>query len=265
MASNLVSNLQQHPSIMPSVTMQGAYEPFDLQVARNQIAGHQTVSIFGYQASVGTTPIPIWENASTYTFPTSASTLTLVSNSTSDNTSASVLISGLDANFNPISETLFLNGTTGVTTVNSYLRVNGLVMASPGTSQVTNVGTITIKQSTNTLAQINAGVGKSQSTVFTVPNGYTFYLDLAEVNTSNSYTGSVIITYRVQALNNVTGVQLTVLQQPFVSLYSANRASDPFAYTQKTDIQWQLSASTGTVAAGVIVTGKLIKLDGQTA
>ena len=265
MASNLVSNLQQHPSIMPSVTMQGAYEPFDLQVARNQIAGHQTVSIFGYQASVGTTPIPIWENASTYTFPTSASTLTLVSTSTSDNTSASVLISGLDANFNPISETLFLNGTTGVTTVNSYLRVNSLVMVSPGTSQVTNVGTITIKQSTNTLAQINAGVGKSQSTVFTVPNGYTFYLDLAEVNTSNSYTGSVIVTYRVQALNNVTGVQLTVLQQPFVSLYSANRASDPFAYTQKTDIQWQLSASTGTVAAGVIVTGKLIKLDGQTA
>jgi len=265
MASNLVSNLQQHPSIMPSVTMQGAYEPFDLQVARNQIAGHQTVSIFGYQASVGTTPIPIWENASTYTFPTSASTLTLVSTSTSDNTSASVLISGLDANFNPISETLFLNGTTGVTTVNSYLRVNSLVMVSPGTSQVTNVGIITIKQSTNTLAQINAGVGKSQSTVFTVPNGYTFYLDLAEVNTSNSYTGSTIVTYRVQALNNVTGVQLTVLQQPFVSLYSANRASDPFAYTQKTDIQWQLSASTGTIAAGVIVTGKLIKLDGQTA
>jgi len=250
---------------MPSVTMQGAYEPFDLQVARNQIAGHQTVSIFGYQASVGTTPIPIWENASTYTFPTSASTLTLVSTSTSDNTSASVLISGLDANFNPISETLFLNGTTGVTTVNSYLRVNSLVMVSPGTSQVTNVGIITIKQSTNTLAQINAGVGKSQSTVFTVPNGYTFYLDLAEVNTSNSYTGSTIVTYRVQALNNVTGVQLTVLQQPFVSLYSANRASDPFAYTQKTDIQWQLSASTGTIAAGVIVTGKLIKLDGQTA
>ena len=63
----------------------------------------------------------------------------------------------------------------------------------------------------------------------------------------------------------MTGVQLTVLQQPFVSLYSANRASDPFAYTQKTDIQWQLSASTGTIAAGVIVTGKLIKLDGQTA
>jgi len=265
MASNLVSNLQQHPSIMPSVTVQGAYEPFDLQVARNQIAGHQTVSIFGYQASVGTTPIPIWENASTYTFPTSASTLTLVSTSTSDNTSASVLISGLDANFNPISETLFLNGTTGVTTVNSYLRVNSLVMVSPGTSQATNVGIITIKQSTNTLAQINAGVGKSQSTVFTVPNGYTFYLDLAEVNTSNSYTGSTIVTYRVQALNNVTGVQLTVLQQPFVSLYSANRASDPFAYTQKTDIQWQLSASTGTIAAGVIVTGKLIKLDGQTA
>ena len=265
MASNLVSNLQQHPAIMPSVTMQGAYEPFDLQVARNQIAGHQTVSIFGYQPSVGTTSIPVWENAAAYVYPTSASTMTLVSTSASDNTAASILISGLDANFNPISETLFLNGTTGVTTVNSYLRVNSLVMASAGTSQVTNVGTITLKQSSNTVAQINAGIGKSQSTVYTVPNGYTFYLDWAEVNTSNSYTGSTIVTYKVQALNNTTGVQVTALQQPFVSLYSANRIADPFAYAQKTDIQWQLVASTGTIAAGVIVTGKLIKLDGQSA
>jgi hypothetical protein len=60
-----------------SVTVQGAYEPFDLQVARNQIMGHQVVSIFGYQSSVTTTAIPIWENAAAYVYPTSATTLTL--------------------------------------------------------------------------------------------------------------------------------------------------------------------------------------------
>jgi hypothetical protein len=98
-----------------------------------------------------------------------------------------------------------------------------------------------------------------------VPNGYTFYLDLAEVNTSNSYTGSTIVTYKVQTINNINGVQVTALQQPFVSNYVAARSSDPFAYQQKTDIQWQLVTSTGTIAAGVIVTGKLIKLDGQSA
>jgi hypothetical protein len=228
--------------------------------------GHQTLSLFGYQAAVGNTSIPVWENAAAYTYPTSATTLTVVSTSASDDTTAKILISGLDANFAPISETIALNGTSGVTTVNSYLRINNLLMTYPGTSQTTNVGTITVKQSSNTLAQINIGVGKSQSTIYTVPAGYTFYLDLAEVNTSNSYTSSNIVTYKVQAINNTTGVKLNVLQQPFVSIYTANRASDPFAYTEKTDVQWQLQTSTATtVAAGVIIAGKLIKNDSQSA
>ena len=250
--------------IVSSVTRGGATEPFDLQVARSQILGHSIVSLFGYQSSVTTTAIPIWENATTYTYITTASTLTLVSTSASDDTSAKILISGLDSSFNPISETLAMNGVTGVTTVNSYFRVNSLLMVSPGTSQNTNVGTITLKQSSNIVAQINAGIGKSQSTIYTVPAGYSFYLDLAEVNTSNSYTGSTIITYKVQAINNNTGVKLNVLQQPFVSIYTANRSSDPFVYLEKTDIQWQLITSTGTIAAGVIVTGKLIQNNNNT-
>jgi len=246
-------------NVVSSVTRSGAYEPFDLQVARNQIYGHQQVNIFGYQASVTTTSIPVWENATTYTYITSASTLTLASTSASDDTVAKVLISGLDSGFNQISETLQMNGVTGVTTLNSYYRVNNLVLISAGTGQTTNVGVITLKQSSNVVAQINAGISKSQSTIFTVPAGYTFYLDLAEVNTSNSYTGSTIVTYKVQAINNVTGVKLNVLQQPFVSIYTAQRQANPFLYAEKTDIQWQLVTSTGTISAGVIITGKLIQ------
>ena len=246
--------------VTSSISRMGAYEPFDLQVSRGQISGHSTLSLFGYQSAVGNTKIPVWENATAYTYITSASTLTLVSTSASDDTVAKVLISGLDSSFNPISETLALNGTSGVTTVNSYFRVNSLTLTTPGTSQTTNVGTITLKQSSNVIAQINIGIGKSQMSIYTVPAGYSFYLDLAEVNTSNSYTSSNIITYSVQAINNVTGVKLAVLQQPFVSIYVANRASDPFVYTEKTDIQWQLVTSTATtVSAGLIIAGKLIK------
>jgi len=246
--------------VTSSISRMGVYEPFDLQVSRGQISGHSTLSLFGYQSAVGNTKIPVWENATAYTYITAASTLTLVSTSASDDTVAKVLISGLDSSFNPISETLALNGTSGVTTVNSYFRVNSLLMTTPGTSQTTNVGTITLKQSSNIIAQINAGIGKSQMAIYTVPAGYSFYLDLAEVNTSNSYTSSNIITYSVQAINNTTGVKLAVLQQPFVSIYVANRSSDPFLYTEKTDIQWQLVTSTATtVSAGVILAGKLIK------
>jgi len=242
-----------------SISRESRTEPFDLQVSRNQIYGHQTLSLFGYQSAVGNTKIPVWENATTYTYITSASTLTLASSSASDDTLANILINGLDANFKPISETLTLNGVTGVTTINSYFRVNSLLMVSPGTGQTTNVGTITLKQSSNIVAQINAGIGKSQSTVYTVPAGYSFYLDFAEVNTSNSYTSSNIVTYSVQAINNNTGVKLQVLQQPFVSIYTANRSSDPYLYSEKTDVQWQLVTSTATtIAAGIIIAGKLI-------
>jgi hypothetical protein len=246
--------------VTSSIARMGTVEPFDLQVSRGQISGHSTLSLFGYQSAVGNTKIPVWENATAYTYITSAGTLTLVSSSASDDTVAKVLISGLDSSFSPISETLALNGTSGVTTVNSYFRVNSMVLTTPGTSQTTNVGTITLKQSSNVIAQINVGIGKSQMAIYTVPAGYSFYLDLAEVNTSNSYTSSNIITYSVQAINNVTGVKLAVLQQPFVSIYLANRASDPFVYTEKTDIQWQLVTSTATtVSAGIIIAGKLIK------
>ena len=263
MASNLVTNLQQNPAVMPSVTVQGAYEPFDLQVARNQIAGHTTVSIFGYQANVTTTSIPVWENATTYTFPASAATANVASSSASD-VGATVLINGLDSNFNPLSETVTIASGNTITT-NSYLRINSLFLTKPGSGFNTNQGNVTVKQGANTIAQINTGIGKSQSSVYTVPNGYTFYLDYVEANTSNSYTSGNYLIYNVVTINNVTGVQSSILQQPFTSIYTATRTQDPFAYGQKTDIQWQLKTSASTYAVGLIVTGKLIKLDGQSA
>jgi len=254
-----MANVVNTNNSVNSISRQARTEPFDLQVSRGQITGHQTLSLFGYQSAVGNTKIPVWENATAYTYITSASTLTLTSSSTSDDTLASVVINGLDSNFKPISEIIYLNGTSNVTTVNSYFRVNSMLMISPGTGQNTNVGTITLKQSSNIVSQINAGIGKTQSTVYTVPAGFSFYLDFAEVNTSNSYTSSNIVTYSVQAINNVTGVKLNVLQQPFVSIYTANRSSDPFLYAEKTDVQWQLVTSTATtIAAGVIIAGKLI-------
>ena len=60
--------------IVRSITQVGTYEPFELQVARGQITGHSTVNIYGVQASVATSYIPVWENASAYTYPASAAT-----------------------------------------------------------------------------------------------------------------------------------------------------------------------------------------------
>ena len=106
--------------------------------------------------------------------------------------------------------------------------------------------------------RINVGIGKSQNAWYSVPANYDFFIDQVEINTSNSYTSSTILTYNVQATNNVTGVTLSVLQHPFVSIFTITRPN-PFRYTQKTDIQFQLKASTSTIGAGLVVNGKLIQ------
>ena len=245
-----------------SVTVQGAYEPFELQVARNQIMGHSVQNIFGYQASLTTTLYPIWENLSAYTYPVSATTMLLYSSSASD-TNVSVLINGLDANFNPISETLVLtNGATGVTTVNSYLRINGMLL----NSSVGNVGKLSLSNAgkTITYAAMTANLGKSQAAIYTVPAGYTFYLTRVDITTALTAGGSASLNYQVYSKNNVNGVALTVLQTSFVNQYSILRVT-PFAYTEKTDLQWQANTDTGTAHVGVNVEGYLIKNDSQSA
>jgi len=256
-----------------SITRQSKTEPFDLQVARGQVFGHSVVSLFGYQSAVGNTTIPVWEVTSVYpAYLSSAATFYLYSASASDS-GAIILVNGLDANFNPISEYVTITGVTNPTgsTVKSYLRIQSLFLFAPASGQKNNVGKITATTSNtyagittgasgNAYAYINATISKSQMSVFTVPAGYSFYLDIAEVNTSNTYAGSEYLTYSVQATNNVTGVQLNVLQQPFVAIYTINRSTVPFLYTEKTDIQWQLTTSTSTtIAAGMVIAGKLIR------
>jgi len=235
--------------------------PWYMQVARGLVPGASVVNIYGYQtalpASGGATYYPVWENTTAYTYPASATTMLLWSSSGSD-TNVSVLIQGLDASYNQISETLVLtNGTTGVTTVNSYLRINGIQTAG----SVNAVGTLNLGNAGKTIqyAEIVAGNGKSQMMIYTVPNGYTFYLTRSNAYSSlNGNTAGNYANYRVQTFSS-TGLVQNLLQAPFTTNYQTLRIS-PRAYTQKTDIQWQASGNpaSGTFSVGIGVEGVLI-------
>jgi hypothetical protein len=243
-----------------SVTVQGAYEPFDVQVARSQIMGHSTVNIYGFQPSVATTQIPVWEVASGYTYPASATTMNLVSSDAGD-TTMTVLIQGLDSAYAPISEVLALNGTTDVVTTKSYLRINSMSVAAG-----TPAGAITLKDLTNTTtyARINASIGRTQMSIYTVPAGFTFYLSRIDAYTSlNGFTAN-FVTYRNFAINNVTGARSVSQQAPFTNWYHAQRVM-PRPFTEKTDIQLQCRVDTGTGAVSIAAEGYLIKNDCQTA
>jgi hypothetical protein len=256
-----MSGPQFYTSPPHSVSVQGAYEPFDLQVSRNQIMGHSVQNIYGYQSSVTTANIPLWENAAAYVYPVSATSMNLASSNAAD--TATILISGLNASFAPITESVVLNGTTAVATVNSFIRINSM-QVSVGSS--TNpAGTVTLKDPTNTTtyAQINAGIGRTQMSIFTVPAGYTFYLSRVDCNSSFNGNNANYVTYKNYNVSS-TGVVTVTQQSPFTAWYHSQRVM-PRAFAEKTDIQFQFQTSAGTAAVNCSVEGWLIKNDSQSA
>lgn len=229
-------------------------ESFQLQVARGLVGGHTSLNIAGYQSSVGSTFIPIWENATAYVYPIAAGQMLIWSSSSSD-VAVLIRVSGLDENYAIISEDILLtNGTAGVTTVKSYLRITSLAVIDG----VNPVGVISIGNSGKTAeyAKIAVNAGTSSMTVYTVPAGYTFYL--AKVNVFTHVKNNQQAIYRSYTVNS-SGIIRAILQTPFDLSYVSEKTV-PRPYLEKTDCQWQCQCS---VAApiGMQIEGVLVKND----
>ena len=239
-------------NIVASVTRGGAYEPFDLQVARGQITGHEVVNVFGYATAVSTSFVAVWENNAAYVFPTVASTMVVTSSSASD-TAVTILISGLDSSYNRISESVTLNGTTAVDTVNTYWRINSVV-----TTAGNAVGTMYVKNAGGTTyAQITIGNGRTNMSVYTVPAGYTYYLYQISAWSSTSVTSGVYATFRA-LITSSTGVQNVTLSIPFLNSYEVARPF-PISVLEKADAQWQCKSSGAGLGIGTLVIGVLVQ------
>jgi hypothetical protein len=233
--------------------------PWYVQVARGLVPGCSSVNIFGYNSAMGTTACLVWElgNVPTqYVYPTAAVQLSIVSSSASDTSAKSILIVGLDSSYNVISETKTLNGTSAVTTVNSYFRVNSVIMTNS-----VNTGAITVTSSSpsasNVVAKIDAGIGKNQAALYTVPAGYTLYGNRFSGFSSEAGGGNNYSLWIAKSSNAVTGQSFTIAQSPYANNYLIQRTT-PFTFAEKTDIQWQGLNGTGSHPLGVNVEGVLI-------
>lgn len=228
---------------------------FEMQVAMGKVPGVQGLSISGYNPAVGTGFIPAWEDG-TYVYFNTAATVLVWSESASD-TNVSVLISGLDSNYNTQSEIVVItNGTTGVQTTKQYLRINSIGL----TRTPQNVGKIHAGSldKTITLAYIGSNsdpsLGRSQMTVYTVPAGYTFFLTQSNWYTNQSGAQTAIYRSWTRSAGGVINIVLTF---PFVTNYSSTKVV-PRPYLEKTDIQWQVASSSGTSRIGGQIEGYLV-------
>jgi hypothetical protein len=151
--------------------------------AEGKFIGREIENKFGRNPDVDAAE-DIWDGGGDYTgFPTSTlETVTVISSSTNDaaaGTGARTMrIFGLDGSFNQIQEDLILNGTSGVTSVNTYRRIYRAFVLTAGSGNY-NAGTLTIRHTTttaNVFSVMPVATNIAQITSYTIPAGYTGYL-----------------------------------------------------------------------------------------
>jgi len=136
---------------------------YTYEVALGLRQGAATWNKFGYNADVDSaSPEIIAAFGGTFTYLTSASTLTLVSSSVNDTSAGtgarSLVIYGVDANRKTQIEVVALNGTTNVVTDTTWLGINRASIYLAG-SGLANDGNITITATTGGSTQGYMPVG----------------------------------------------------------------------------------------------------------
>ena len=262
-----MATIQQTGVIWDSITKNGKHEPFELQVGRGLITNHQLVEIFGYSTQIGGTALgPLWEGLSqsggTYTYPSSAGVVVLLSASGATDAGLIIQVNGLDSSYNLLSESVTLNGSGTATTTNSFFRINGMFVTNG-----VNAGNITGKIATVLYAQINGSVGQTQMSLYTVPKGYTFYLTYVQANASIGFTSSNYMIYAEYNKFNIAntiqengynyslnGNTTLLSQSPFVQIFNIPYTV-PVGHPGGTDIQFQMKSNTGGPFVGSIFAG----------
>lgn len=201
-------------SEIASIARYGRTEPFELQVARGQIAWHSGVTVFGFNGDVDSSPETIWPGGGLLAFPSSALQMSVSSSSVNDTSAGTgartVYISGLDGSYNETSETVTLNGQTAVMTSNSYLRINEAYVASAGSlnsaagSIYIGTGVVTAGVPATVYDIIAYDYNRRVTGSYTIPAGYTGYLaqglfSAGQSGGSNAVTGRLM----TRGLNNI--------------------------------------------------------------
>ena len=226
-----------------SISQVGTTEPFELQLARGQIPGHTAIQRLGRvpAMSVNTTGT-LWDiNDTIYPWSAwdTAGTLT-VNRANAGDAGKNVIITGLDANYNPVSTTIALTNATGNTSATVFKRLDQVRMN--GTAA--NVGQIDVLKGATTVARILAGVGQSLKGTFTVPAGYTAYLSQGTMTIQTGADGSGFFYYRRLNDRFVIGHTFEVGASQYFYPFTT-----PLALPEKTDIDVRISVRSNNARA----------------
>lgn len=162
---------------------------YHYEVAMSKRQGRTTVNKWGYNSDVDTGGEEvIARQGGSVAIMTTADTLDVVSDSANDAAAGTgaqtILISGIDANALSQTEIVTLNGVTPVTTVNTWLGVNRVVVLSSGSLQA-NAGNITLDDTLNAVgiqAYVPSGESVTHQAIFHTQVNHNLLADWLWIN-----------------------------------------------------------------------------------
>ena len=222
---------------------------YGIQVHRGRYWGHEPLFKFGFNSAVSTDEETVWDEGGIYAYPTSASVMKVSSSNAAD--TSTVVIAGLDANYDEIEETVTITGQTAVNTTKEFLRVfRARVTADePAGNIYIGTGTVSSGVPANQFAKITAGENQTLMAVWTVPAGYTAYLHQGTISSGTATVNKFSTTrLKVKPFGEVMQTKAIItLHNSFVDFDFGS----PLAITEKSDIEARALTSSGTDSVSV--------------
>lgn len=186
-------------------------------------------------------------------WPSAAAGVVIVSDDAEDaaggDGATSVIIRGLDSNWEEATATIIPTGATPTTvTTQTFIRINEIEVMSAG-SVLSNAGNITASISGSNIIRVYAEHTNSESGRYTIPAGHEGHFQ----NIEGSARGNKEVTYHIFCRDN------TIANAPFrlrASWHSKDGGYRPNGlldiFTEKTDVIFTSHADTGAAASASI-------------
>ena len=210
---------------------------FYFEVNRGNVENFNAFELVGTNAAVGETE-DIWNSGGTITQASTAAVLN-VSSSDALDIDLAVTITGLDANYDEITEVLttaHADGQTKVTGTKLFLRVNSVTISSAPVGKVYVYYASDITAGVpDTASKIQAAIDiagtKAYNAIYTVPRNKNFYLTSVRYRSTGSTTAHDVIISAIQKLYG--GANVTVSEIKYVDLATTSFTDEQVSYIDK--------------------------------
>jgi len=242
---------------------------YHYEVALGRRQGATTWNKFGYNSDIDIGTETIWSAGGTFSRMTSAATLSVVSTSIADDSGGtganSVVIYGVDANWDTQIEVLTLDGTTPVITSGTWLGVNRMAIYLAGSGEA-NAGVIsaTATGGGSTLqAQMPVGEGTTQQSFFFVANNHQFLADFLVLNTEKLGGGATPkVRFKGWVFSDVANAKYLVYNELIdttTSNHTELNPSQPFIVGEKSLLYFEATTDTNDTFASCRISGILVR------